>query len=155
MSRETLAVDHDARPTLRIDGAVWLTALALVVGGTLYLRSAEPPGRTLDALSGAVSVDVPRGWASSERDGVLSVEHPSLDGMPPSVRIQKLADTMAPLAQDLALTRLQEERAAQGAAYRVLHVDEVEDAFGGNHATLVWWAMTQDPPGSRPWFSAT
>ena len=149
MSREILTVDDRARPTLAVDGAVWLCTAALVLGSYAFVRAHEPDARVDDALGGAVSAAVPGGWASSELDGTLTLEHPSMDGMPPTVRVRRLAGSMDPMARDLAVARMEQERAGDGAGFRVLHVDEVTDGFGGNQATLVWWAMAQDPPGSR------
>lgn len=150
MSRDTLELDDRARPTLVTDGAIWLVALALLGGSYGFAMTTQPPARTVDALDGSVSLTLPSGWAHGESDGVLTAEHPSMDGMPPTLSVTRIDEELDPMAHDLAVTRMEEERAEHGVGFRVLHVDEVDDAFGGNQATLIWWAMSQDPPGSRP-----
>ncbi len=150
MPREPLHLEDEARPTLMTDGALWLLALLLLGGSYGFAMATQPPARTVDALDGAVSASLPSGWAHSEEGDTFTAEHPSMDGMPPTLMVRRMGEELDPLARDLAVTRMEEERASHGVGYRVLHVDELEDAFGGNRATLVWWAMSQDPPGSRP-----
>ncbi len=150
MSREPLALDDGARPTLATDGAVWLVVLLILGGSYGFAMTTQPPARTVDALDGSVSLSLPSGWAHAESEGVLTAEHPSMDGMPPTLSVRRFDEELDPMARDLAITRMEEERAGHGVGFRVLHVDELDDAFGGNQATLVWWAMSQDPPGSRP-----
>jgi len=149
MPREALHLDDEARPTLLTDGTVWLVALLLLGGSYAFAQSTQPPARTVDALDGAVAVTLPSGWAHGEEDAFFTAEHPSMDGMPPTLTVTRLEGELDPMARDIALARMEEERADHGVGYRVLHIDERTDAFGGNEATLVWWAMSQDPPGSR------
>ena len=150
MPREPLALDDDAHFFLMTDGAIWGVALLLLGGSYGFGMSTQPPARTVDALDGAVSVTLPSGWAHSEDGDTLTAEHPSMDGMPPTLSVRRLDETLDPMGRDLAVARMEEDRASHGVGFRVLHVDETADAFGGNEATLVWWAMSQDPPGSRP-----
>lgn len=150
MPREPLHLDDDARPTLMTDGSVWLVALLLLGGSYAFAQGTQQPARTVDALDGAVSLTLPSGWAHHEGGGGLTAEHPSMDGMPPTLAVRRLEDELDPMAIDLAITRMEEDRASHGVGYRVLHVEEADDVFGGNRATLVWWAMSQDPPGSQP-----
>lgn len=150
MPREPLAIHDDARPTLATDGSIWLVALLLLGGSYGFSMTTQPPARTVDALDGAVAVTLPSGWAHHEEGGTVTAEHPSMDGMPPTLSVRRLDEELDPMGRDLAIARMEEERADHGVGFRVLHVDERTDAFGGNEATLVWWAMSQDPPGSRP-----
>jgi len=150
MPRETLALDNDARPTLLTDGSIWLVALLLLGGSYGFSMTTQPAARTVDALDGAVAVTLPSGWAHAEEGSTITAEHPSMDGMPPTLSVRRLEEELDPMGRDLAIARMEEERADHGVGFRVLHVDELTDAFGGNEATLIWWAMSQDPPGSRP-----
>ena len=61
----------------------------------------------------------------------------------------EVEDTADALFIDLEVTRMQEARAATGAGYRVLHVDE-RDAVGGHRSTWIWYAIVRDPPGAEP-----
>ena len=150
MPHESLTPEEAARPTFRIDALLWLVVLLTLGTCWVYDRATQPTARTVDALDGAVAVDLPAGWASHETEEGLAVEHPTLEGAPPTLRVTRVATDLEPTERDGAVTRMEEARARDGVGFRVLDVEEPTDAFGGNEATMVWWAMAQDPPGRRP-----
>ncbi|MCA9583039.1 MAG: hypothetical protein KC416_14665 [Myxococcales bacterium] len=90
----------DPRPTERpilglvesrfhLDGAVLLAAAVLLGIGAYYRSTVIMEARTVEALSGGVTVSIPAGWFSEERDGVFEAELPVPGVEGPRVRIER------------------------------------------------------------------
>lgn len=153
----------------RVDLGVLVAAALLLGGGAAYASTTAPAARAETALGGEVALVLPRGWVGAEVDGVYTAQRPSLDGIAPTLEIQRLRAGEEPPAEgeslmaaalgehahveesspDLAVARMHEARRAAGVGYRVLSAED-RAGFGGHRSWLHHYAIVEDPPDAAP-----
>lgn len=135
-----------------IDAGVWIAAALLLTASAGFARVARPGAHPLRALDGHVALTVPPGLTADETGGALIVRRPALGSVAPTLRVELLerpADVPPALFNDLALTRIERERARSGVGYRTLDAGEAP-AFAAEHSSYSRYAVVRDPPLSQP-----
>jgi hypothetical protein len=130
----------------RLEVAVPLI-LALCLGAAWTFKTSLVSGeRVLHALDGRLALTVPAGWTAEEDDGSVIVSVPTFG---PAVglvaRIDAVPET-GPMARDLFMARIAEERASEGLGYRV--IDGGERRFGSVEGMLTHYALVIEPEES-------
>jgi hypothetical protein len=154
-----------------VDIPVLVVASIVLVGGFAYARTTEPAARDVTAFGGKVRLRLPSGWCGARHEGAYEAERPTLGGIAPTLRIERITPARWPregerppegeylvprapreapppeLSLDHEIARMELRRETSGVGYRVLRTEERE-AFGGHPAHFTEYALVREPPGA-------
>ena len=133
------------KTTYRQDYLIFGIAAVFLSGGLVYGQRFISKPTVQTVLDDQVTITLPEGWVSSERDNIFQARPEQIAEIMPKIKIEKL-DVQIPknssLAEqaDLSLTNLTEQRRRDSNGFWLLETQE-KQAFDGKPVMQNWFAM--------------